>query len=245
MLINCPKKIANFFQLLSLDIDDHDKNEISTNNCLILSTWNPDPKIFWLENLKSIRSQGYFNPLIILSVESQSVIYSQISFLTEGIYFLRLPFKKAEFESLFSSLVIPDSSKIRQVQDQLRLEEFDIAWKSLRHGKSLEIVNSIFSPLRMALKLDIDTDEKKKVIKEIVDGPILSYWHLPQIKLLICTAESFDGSHCKGLKIHDFFNDLSILIENMASESLIDDEAALTNIDKLNYTFREIDKLII
>lgn len=244
MMINCPMKIERLFRLLNLGIDECNTELISADDCLILSTWHPDQKIWWLENLKTIRRQGILNPIIILSVESKSFIFSQITFITEGVHFLRLPFNKLEFDSLMASLSAPDISILKQIQHQLCLEDIYFTWKSLRHGNQLEIINSIFYPLRIALLLDTDAIEKRKIVTGIVNGTVLGYLQLPEIISLRRSSESLRGGDVKEAKIHDFFSDLDALLGKITSAALFDDKAMVNTIDNLICSFREIDKLI-
>lgn len=243
-LINCPMKIERFFRLLNLGIDECNTGLIIADDCLVLSTWHPDPKIWWLENLKTIRRQGILNPIIILSVESKSFIYSQITFITEGVHFLRLPFNKLEFDSLMASLSVPDISTLKQVQNQLCLEDINYTWKSLRHGNQLEIINSIFYPLRIALLLDTDAIEKKKIVAGIVNGTVSKYWHLPEIISLRKSSELMNRINVQEAKIYDFFFDIDALLGKITSVALFDDEEMINTIDNLICSFREIDKLI-
>jgi hypothetical protein len=237
-------KIERFFRLLNIGIDECNTELINTDDCLILSTWHPDPKLCWLENLKTIRRQGILNPIIILSVESKSFIYSQITLITEGVHFLRLPFNKLEFDSLKASLSAPDISTLKQVQNQLYLDDINFTWKSLRHGNQLEIINSIFYPLRIALLLDTDAIEKKKIVTRIVNGTVSRYWQLPEIISLRRSSELMNGSNVQEAKIHDFFFDIDALLGKITSSALFEDEEMVNTIDNLICSFHEIDKLI-
>jgi hypothetical protein len=244
-LFNCPVKVEKFFRLLNLVNSEYDKENLNSNHCIILSTWHPDQNFSWLDYLKTIRMQGFLNPVIILSVETKSCIYSQINFISEGVHFLRLPFTKSEYKLLIASLMMPDNTALKQAQYQLDLEYVYLNWKKLRHGHQLEILNSVFYPLRAALLLDTNAIEKKKIVAEIVNGPVTKYWQIPEIISLRKSSESFRESNDLIKKVHGFFSNLDILIEKITSDDLFEDEALVNTIDNLIFSFREIDKLII
>ena len=102
-LVNCPSQISEFFISRNIHFEEYGQNHLKEYHCIILSTWHSDKAMYWLGNLKLLRRTGVFNPVILLSFQTEATIFSQILFPHEGIYFLRLPFQSDSQLSLFLS----------------------------------------------------------------------------------------------------------------------------------------------
>lgn len=242
LLLNGPAEIQKYFSLLGIYIEQPSTELIQANCCITISSWHQDKTIHWLDNLKSLRRIGSDNPVILLSFLPEVTIKNQILFSHEGIYFLRLPFTFLEFNAIIASIDKPNNLILNKVQDQLCYEHIYSSWINLRHGKPGEMINVIFVPLRMSLLLDLDPNEKLKVIQQIVNGPVSTYWQSPIMQSIRKDAEKLKDNGGLETIIHNFFNDLNELFATISYHSILANQKMVRKIDELIFTFNKIDK---
>ena len=241
-LVNCPSQISEFFISRNIHFEEYGQNHLKEYHCIILSTWHSDKAMYWLGNLKLLRRTGVFNPVILLSFQTEATIFSQILFPHEGIYFLRLPFTPQQLYAFTDSIKNPDDLVLRQVQQQLCYESICQSWNYLHHGKPNELLNTVLVPLRMALLLDVDFGEKISVVKQIVVEHISNYWQSPLIKSMQKDAGKLTGITGMERKIHFFFNELNALINETKNLTHLNENEMVKKSDELIRTFKEIDK---
>ncbi|MDP2237024.1 MAG: hypothetical protein Q8J88_11375 [Bacteroidales bacterium] len=241
-LINCPSQILEFFISRNIHFEEYTQNALNENHCIILSAWHPDKTTYWLENLNLLRRTGTFNPVILLSFQTESNTLSHLLFPTEGIYFMRLPFSPQQIFVCTESIKDPDNLVFRQMQHQLCFESVCMSWNNLQHGKSNELLNIVLVPLRMALLLDVHIEEKISVVNQIIDEHISNYWQSPLIKSIQNDSEKLEGKSDMERKIHMFFYDLNALITNAKNLTHLNENEMIKKIDELIRGFKEIDK---
>jgi hypothetical protein len=240
LLLNSPVELLKYFSGLGIYIEQSDNDLFHDNYCIVLSTWHQEKTFQWLNTLKTLRRTGSYNPVILISFLPEEAIMNQVLFSREGLYFLRLPFSSKDFISLLASINNPCVKILDRTRQQLCFENICALWVNLHHGKSDEMINTIFVPLRMALLLDVENKEKLNVIQQIVDGPNSKYWHSPIILSIRNDVKNLKYNSGLGTIIHQFFNDLSELFANI--NALQTDHNMVEKIDHLISTFNEIDK---